>query len=366
MTRGARAVIDIAALRHNLSRVRVVAPDSRVLAVIKANAYGHGLLRVATTLAGAVEGFGVARIDEALALRRGGITRPVLLLEGIHTPGQLAEVRAHDLEIVVHHPVQLDWLEAAPRGEPVRVWLKIDTGMHRLGFAPDQVAPAYTRLCACPAVMTPLRLMSHLACADERDDPRNVTQLALFAETVRDLVGERSLAQSAGLLGWPLAQYDWVRPGIMLYGVSPFAGSVAAEFDLRPAMSLESTLIAVNRFRKGDAIGYGASWVCPEDMPVGVAAIGYGDGYPRHAPAGTPVLVNGRRAALAGRVSMDMICIDLREQPEAGVGDPVVVWGETPEGTRLPVETIAEHAGTIGYELLCGVTSRVVFCTRGE
>ncbi len=366
MTRGARAVIDIAALRHNLSRVRAAAPNSRVLAVIKADAYGHGLLRVAAALAGAVDGFGVARIDEALVLRRAGITRPVLLLEGIHAPEQLAEVRAHDLEIVVHHPVQLDWLEAAPRGEPVSVWLKIDTGMHRLGFAPGQAAPAYARLCACPAVVAPPRLMSHLACADERDDPRNAAQLALFAESVRDLAGERSLAQSAGLLGWPMAQGDWVRPGIMLYGVSPFTGTVAAEFDLRPVMTLGSTLIAINRFRKGNAIGYGASWVCPEDMPVGVAAIGYGDGYPRHAPAGTPVLVNGRRAALVGRVSMDMICIDLREQPEAGVGDPVVVWGETSEGMRLPVETIAEQAGTIGYELLCGVTSRVAFSTRGE
>lgn len=359
MTRGARAFIDLAALRHNLSRVRTVAPASRVLAVIKANAYGHGLVPVARALADEVDGFAVARIDEALALRQAGLTRPVLLLEGVNTPAQLLEARAHSLDLVIHHAAQLDWLEAAPSATPMTVWLKIDTGMHRLGFAPTDVASAYQRLCACAAVVHPPRLMTHLACADVRDDPRTAVQLALFAETTRALAGERSLAQSAGLLGWPEAHGDWVRPGIMLYGVSPFVDAPAEALDLQPVMTLSSTLVAVKPLQQGDAIGYGATWVCPEAMPVGVVAIGYGDGYPRHAPSGTPVLVNGHHAALVGRVSMDMLCVDLRGQPAAQVGDEVVLWGTAANGQTLPVEAVARRAGTIGYELLCSVTSRV-------
>lgn len=366
MTRGARAVIDLAALRHNLSRVREVAPGTRVLAVVKADAYGHGLLRVATALAAAVDGLAVARIDEALALRQAGITVPVLLLEGVSTPAQLAEARTHGLDIVVHRPAQLDWLEAAPPGDTLAVWLKIDTGMHRLGFPPDASIQAYRRLCACAAVLSPPRLMTHLACADVRDDPHTDRQLDRFAEITRALAGERSMAQSAGLLGWPVAQGDWVRPGIMLYGASPFADASAQTLGLHPVMTLSSSLIGVNHVHKGEAIGYGATWVCPEDMPVGVVAIGYGDGYPRHAPSGTPVLVNAQRVGLIGRVSMDMICVDLRTQPTARAGDPVVVWGEAADGQRLSVEEVAGQAGTIAYELLCSVTSRVAFSTRNE
>jgi len=363
MTRATRAVIDLAALQHNLQTVRSAAPGVGVMAIVKANGYGHGLARIAHALAqapGGCEAFGVACLDEALALREAGLRQPVVLLEGYTTPGDIETIRRHRLQTVVHHETQLDMLERAGAGEPVPVWLKIDTGMHRLGFAPEAAAGAHARLAACPAVADPIRLMSHLANADDRGDARTQAQIDLLERLASTLGGARSLANSAGLLGWPAAHGDWVRPGIMLYGVSPFGDADAPALGLRPVMTLHSELIAVNRYRRGDAIGYGGTWVCPEDMPVGVVGIGYGDGYPRHAPSGTPVLVNGRRVDLVGRVSMDMICVDLRSQPRARVGDPVVLWGE-----GLPVETVAERAATIGYELLCGVTQRVNLVVGG-
>jgi len=252
-------------------------------------------------------------------------------------------------------------LERAPSDIPVVAWLKIDTGMHRLGFAPEAAAAAYARLRDCRAVAGPPRLMTHLANADDRADAYTEDQLARFDTATADLTGPRSIANSAGLLGWSAAQRDWVRPGIMLYGVSPFSDTEAGALGLRPVMTLHSELIAVNHYRRGDAIGYGGTWACPEDMPVGVVGIGYGDGYPRHAVSGTPVLLNGRTVELVGRVSMDMICVDLRTQPRARVGDPVVLWGQ-----GLPVEVVADHASTIGYELLCSVTQRVTLVTAAQ
>lgn len=354
MTRPVAAHINLAALRHNFQRVRQSAPHSRVLAVIKANGYGHGLARVAQALDEA-DAFAVARLDEALALRADGIAKPIVLLEGFTDREELAEIAQHGIETVVHHEFQVAALEQLRCEKPVFVWVKIDTGMHRLGIAPDETGAMWQRLRACAAVAQPLRFMTHFANADLRDDPRNASQLAIFNSALSGFAGERSLANSAAILGLPAAHTDWVRPGIMLYGVSPFSAGRAQDENLKPVMTLTTQLIAVNHHRKGDAIGYGGEGICSADMPVGVAAIGYGDGYPRHARAGTPVLVDGIRAPLIGRVSMDMITLDLRDCPHARIGAPVVLWGED-----LPVEEIAEYAGTISYQLLCGVTSRVV------
>lgn len=353
MTRPARALIDIKALRANLQRVRSAAPGARVLAVIKANGYGHGIIRCAEALHES-DGFGVASVEEGMQLREAGIAHPIVLLEGFFEAAELPEVVRHHLSVVVHHEHQLRLLEAASLPRPVTVWLKIDTGMHRLGFAPEAAAAAWQRLSACRNVRSRIRLMTHLANADRRDDPMTAQQIELFTTVTRDLPGERSIANSAGLLAWPQARADWVRPGIMLYGASPFEDSLGRDEQLTPVMTLRSRVIAINRLRRGDPVGYGGDWVCPEDMAVGVVGIGYGDGYPRDISAGTPVWMRGLRVPVIGRVSMDMICIDLRTLPTAEIGDEVELWGR-----RLPVEEIAHRAGTIPYELLCGVTQRV-------
>jgi len=353
MTRSAEARIDLSALRHNFQRVRQSAPTSRVLAVIKANAYGHGMLRVAQALADA-DAFAVARLDEALSLRSAGVEKPIVLLEGFTTADELAALAQHGLETVVHNDFQIALLEQTRTDKPIPVWLKIDTGMHRLGIAPDETGVAWNRLQACGAVAKPIRFMTHFANSDLRGDARNAAQIAQFTSALAGLHGECSSANSAAILALPETHADWVRPGIMLYGVSPFSDGRAQDEDLQPVMTLTTQLIAVSQHRKGDAIGYGGEWVCPEDMPVGVAAIGYGDGYPRHARAGTPVLIDGVRVPLIGRVSMDMITLDLRKHPNLRIGVEVVLWGN-----GLPVEEVAECAGTIAYQLLCGVAPRV-------
>lgn len=357
MTRAARAVIDLGALAHNLQQARAAAPQQQLLAVIKADGYGHGIVPVAQALSGA-DGFGVACLDEAVQLREAGIQKPILLLEGFFHDDELALIGEHGLGMVVHHELQLQVLEAAAKKHwpfaPLAVWLKVDTGMHRLGFDPEAVASAWSRLCACPLVAQPPKLMTHLASADNLRDETTQRQLQLFSNLLPQVRTERSIANSAGLLGWPATLGEMVRPGIMLYGASPFLGETGAQRGLRPVMTLSTELFAIKHCKRGDAVGYGGAWVCPEDMTIGVAAIGYGDGYPRNAKNGTPVLVNGRRAPLAGRVSMDMITVDLRAHPEAKVGDPVVLWGED-----LPAEEVAEAASTISYELFCAVTARV-------
>ena len=355
MARPTSATIHTDALRHNLSQVRHRAPNSRVMAVVKADGYGHGLERVARALTGA-DAFGVAALSDAERLRAAGLSQPIVLLSGFDEPDDLTQLRRLNVETVVHHATQLEMLEQAPAGDPIRCWLKIDTGMHRLGFAPEYVREAHARLWGMPAVADDIVLMNHFASSDEFDKPQTREQLHMFAEATAGLPGVRSLANSAAVLGWPAAHADWVRPGGALYGISVVEGKPGIDFGLKPAMTLSTRLIAVNRIRRGERIGYSATWECPEDMPVGVAAIGYGDGYPRHAPAGTPVLLNGRRANIIGRVSMDLMTIDLRTQPDAKPGDPVVLWG-----VGLPVESIGTAADTIGYELVCSITRRVRF-----
>ncbi len=356
--RATRVTINLEALRSNLAVARAVVGEARIMAAIKANGYGHGSVRMAQALGGA-DALGVACINEALQLREAGITAPITLLEGFFHADELPAIARNRLDTIIHHDAQLRAVERRTSASRLRVWLKVDSGMHRLGFAPERIQEAVRRLQSCPGVEI-TGFMTHLANADDLDDPATLQQVRRFDAAVAGLPGERAIANSAGLLGWPETHADWVRPGIMLYGVSPFLGGRAVEHDLKPVMTLHAELIAVNHTRRGEMVGYGGAWVCPEDMPVGVIAIGYGDGYPRHARQGTPVLLNGRRVPLVGRVSMDMITVDLRSQPQAKPGDPAVLWGE-----GLPVEEIAECAQTIPYELLCGITQRVS-CEAGE
>lgn len=354
MTRPARVVIDLSALQHNLSRVRELAAGCRVMAVVKADGYGHGLVRVATALASA-DAFGVACMEEAEELRAAGIQHKVVLLEGPYSADGLARARALALEMVIHHAYQLEILEQAQLSSPVNVWLKIDSGMHRLGFHPGDVSAAMQRLRACK-VVGEIRLMTHFAAASDRDNPMTREQLQVFNTVCAGLQGQRSLANSAAVIAWPETHGDWIRPGLMLYGVSPMDDGTAVDHGLRPVMALVSELISVKNLKQGDPVGYGAQWRCPDDMQVGIVATGYGDGFPRHAKTGTPIIVNDTEAMIIGNTSMDMLAVDLRKVPEARVGDTVILWGP-----QLPVERIAQHAGTIPYEILCAVHKRLRF-----
>ncbi|USD66725.1 alanine racemase [Vibrio sp. SCSIO 43136] len=351
--KAACAHIDLGALKHNLRQVKKQAPKSKVMAVVKANGYGHGLTHIAEHAEDA-DAFGVARIEEALQLRASGIVKPILLLEGFYSPTDLPILVTNNIQTAVHCYEQLEALEQAKLETPVKVWLKVDSGMHRLGVHPEQYGDFVARLKACNNVAKPLRYVSHFGCADEIDKSITSEQISLFTQLTEGCKGERSLAASAGILAWPDSHLEWVRPGIIMYGVSPFADKSAQSMGFKPAMTLSSHLIAVRNVKQGECVGYGATWCAEQDTKVGVIAIGYGDGYPRMAPNGTPVLVNGRRAPICGRVSMDMITIDLGPDADDKVGDEVIMWGG-----ELPVEEVAAHVGTIGYELVTKLTSRV-------
>lgn len=351
MSRHARATIYLDALRHNFAVAQHCAPKSNIMAVLKANAYGHGLLPVAHTLAGDADGFAVSCLEEAIPLRAAGLDHRIVLLEGFFNASEIPVFAARRFDAVIHQPWQIQALAEADVKTPIDCWLKVDTGMGRLGFLPNEAAETASKLASLPAVGE-IRWMTHLASADEPDGDMTANQIARFGELVT-ASDQATAANSAATLHWRETHADWVRPGIMLYGASPF-NTPEAHPPLRPAMTLEAKLISVKTLPKGHGVGYGARFVCPEDMPVGIASIGYGDGYPRHAPDGTPVQVNGEAAALIGKVSMDMIAIDLRSVPQAQVGDPVILWGESPTAS-----TIAEHCGTISYELFCRLTPRV-------
>jgi len=335
--------------------VRSFAPKSKVLAVIKANAYGHGMETAARALAGA-DAFAVARLEEAVTLREAGIDARIVLLEGVQGPAELELAARHSLELFVHQPEQVVMLEGWGGTHRFRAWLKIDSGMGRLGFRPAQVKAAAERLARCRAVEQPANLASHLAESEVRGNAGTRAQIDAFAEATAGLPGERSLANSAGLIAWPDAQADWVRPGIMLYGISPFSDSIGANLGLKPVMTLETRVIALKSVAAGDRVGYGGTWTAKRNARIAIAAAGYGDGYPRSAPSGTPVRVNGMPAELAGRVSMDMLAIDVSDVLQVSVGDPVQLWGPA-----VPVERVAAAAGTIGYELTCRVSKRVPF-----
>ena len=353
MRPAAYAVLNLDAVQHNLAVVRRHAPNAKIMAVIKANAYGHGLLRIAEA-AKEVDGFGVARMEEAIRLREAGFKQRIVLLEGFTCQDELQASQDYQLEAVVHCFEQIELLEQSQRAEKITVWLKLDSGMNRLGFKSADFAVAHQRLKACGCVNPQINLITHLANADDKNDSKTLVQIQLFNETISDFDGERSIANSAGLLAWREALTDWVRPGLMLYGISPFPDQTGAQLGLKPVMSLYSKLIAVKQVNPGESVGYSGTWVCDKPTRLGVIAIGYGDGYPRYAKSGTPVLVNGQRVSLIGRVSMDMITVDLNSQPDAKMGDRVILWGD-----GLPVEEIALCSDTIPYTLVCGITQRV-------
>ncbi len=353
MTRPTKITIDLTALRSNLQEVRRLAPQSSVIAMVKSNAYGHGLERIGRALSDA-EALGVACCEEGLILRAAGVKNPIVLMEGLFAANELDKAIENHFSLVVHHVSQIEMLEKHSVSEPIFVWLKIDTGMHRLGFEPKETVNMYHRLMNASSVKKPIGLMTHFAESDSLERAPTLQQIDIFNRVTETLKGPRSLSNSAGIIAWPAAHADWVRPGIMLYGASPFAEHRGAEYHLKPVMTLTSELIAIHDLPKGSRVGYGGTWTCPEAMRVGVVGIGYGDGYPRHAANGTPMLVNGRPCPLAGRVSMDMITVDLRTQPEAKIGDPVLLWG-----SGLPVEVVAEYSDTTAYELLTRITQRV-------
>lgn len=345
-----QARISIGAMAHNLRVARAHAGEAHVFAVVKANAYGHGLSRARRALA-AADGFAVLTLEEAANLRLMGVDQPILLLEGLFGADEIATCAELDLWPVLHHAGQLDWLAQQPPTRPIRVFLKFDSGMHRLGFPLADHATVVARVKSLPGVAG-ITLMTHFAQADEAAGVD--WQLQPF---LRELAGHGlpwSSANSAALLRHPASCGAWVRPGIMLYGASPFADVPAEQLGLRPAMTLQSEIISVQTVQPGEGVGYGQLFRADRTMRVGVVACGYADGYPRHAPTGTPARVNGRPSQTLGRVSMDMLCVDLSECPDAGVGSPVVLWGD-----GVPVDAVAAAAGTSSYELLCALAARV-------
>ena len=346
--RPAQALIDLAALRHNYQLARQCS-GGKALAVVKADAYGHGAVPCAQALQADADGFAVACIEEALELRAAGITQPILLLEGFFEASELALIDQHQLWCVVHSLWQLDAIEQARLSRPLRVWLKLDSGMHRVGLFPEQYQAAYQRLQASGKV-DKIVLMSHFARADELDCARTEEQLAVFNAAREGLQAEVSLRNSPAILGWPQVPSDWVRPGIMLYGATPFEQTQALAAQLKPVMTLQSKIISVRELPTGEPVGYAARFVAERPTRVGVVAMGYADGYPRHAPTGTPVAVDGQLTRIIGRVSMDMLTVDLTDLPHAGLGSRVELWG-----AQVLASDVATQAQTIPYQIFCNL-----------
>ena len=350
------AYIDLAALKNNLNKIKQMASHSKILAMVKGNAYGHQAVPIAQALDGKVEVFGVACLDEAVKLHDAGIKTPVVILKGFFDSDDLAIIQRFNFETVIHNDQQIGILAKTKLTHPLKVWLKIDTGMRRLGFPLTEVKGAYQRLMANDLIAKPLRLMTHFSDADDIAKNKTNEQTELFFAAVKGLEGEHCLANSSAILNWEKTRVAWVRPGITLYGVSPVASLVAEKLGLIPVMTMTSRIITIHNLKKGDAVGYGSTWVCPCDMRVGIVDIGYGDGYPRVIKNGAPVLLHGKRCPLIGRVAMDMINLDLRNHPQAKIGDEVVLWGK-----GLPIEEVASFTDTVSYELFCRLTSRVHF-----
>ncbi len=347
--------IDIAALHHNVRKIREYAPQSKLMGVIKANAYGHGLVRMAGQLDKKLDAFAVARIDEAVSLRQAQVKGRILVLQGFSQAEDVSVLQDYRLEVVIHSEEQVALLESLDLQGTLRVWLKIDTGMNRLGIPPSQFASILSRLKQCHCIHHGIAFMTHFANADDSQDNKTLQQLQLFNDTVEHYPGEKSCANSAALIAWPATRQGWVRPGLMLYGVSPLLAQNAGQLGLKPVMNLFSRLIAIKQVSKGEAVGYGGSWVANKETLIGVVSIGYGDGYPRYAKQGTPVLIDDQRVPLIGRVSMDMLTVDLSDCINIKLGDSVMLWG-----SGLPVEEIAVYAETVPYTLLCGITKRVM------
>jgi len=353
MPRPIQAKLNLNALENNLAVARR-STTARIMSVIKADGYGHGLLRVAEALA-TTDGFALLDIQDAIELRESGFPQPVLLLEGFFSVGDLSVIAKHDLSCVLYSTEQIAMLDAYPGSGTLNIWLKVNSGMNRLGFAPQQVSQVMEQLSRHRAVRE-ITLMTHFATSDEAAGVAK--PLALFNDVAGPYRLPRSMANSAALLRYRETHGDWVRPGIMLYGSSPFAEISAQQLGLKPVMTLSSRIIATQELQPGDEVGYGATFRAEQRMRIGVVACGYADGYPRHAATGTPIVVDGHRTRTVGRVSMDMMCVDLSEVPHAGVGSQVVLWGD-----GMPIDEVASAADTISYELMCALTTRVKIVT---
>jgi alanine racemase len=357
MKRAAFARINLSHLKHNLAVVRKLANQSKIMAVVKADAYGHGMLEVCKSLNDA-DSFSVAYVNEALELRESGIKKDIVALQGFSSAEELQNVIDQNIQVVIHHQEQLKILRSCARQSSLNVFLKIDTGMHRLGFAAIEFENVLNELKLLLSPESKIRVMTHLACADEIDNPATLQQLEKFDLALKEQAFEQSIANSAGILAWPQCHRNWVRPGLVLYGVNPLPEQALYQerktvIELRPVMSLFAPLISVKNCKKGEKIGYGGDFSCPDDMLIGIIAIGYADGYPRHLKQSPSVFIGGKKTSVVGRVSMDMAAIDLSGM-EANVGEVVELWGE-----NVSVAEVAEHAETISYELLCAAGNSV-------
>ncbi len=348
------ATIRLADIVHNYELVCRLAPESKNIAVIKANAYGHGMLEVAQNLQSLVPAFAVALVEEATQLRDAGITRPILVLQGANDAADIKEAAERDLWLLLHRRQQIEALLSSRPKKPINVWLKLETGMHRFGLGPDELDQVCMDLRSSAVIQQDLVLCTHLACADDLADPMTRQQVSLIRSCSEKHRLALSIANSAGILHWPETHAEWNRPGYMLYGNCPTGSIGRGSSDLRPAMTMNSKIAAIRYLKPGEGVGYGQDWIAQKASKIGTIPIGYGDGYPRHAPSGTPVMVNGQRVPLAGRVSMDAISVDLTEMEKVEIGDLVELWGE-----NLYVNEVAAAAGTIGYEILAGLTGRV-------
>lgn len=359
MSRPFTVELDLVALRHNVKRIIEIAPQSKILAMVKANAYGHGLLPIAKALTN-VEGFGVSCSEEALYLRQAGLKQRIVLMEGLFSKDEIPLLTDYELDTVIHDQNQLSLLSEHPLPRTINVWIKVNTGMNRLGFSPKDFVMVLQKLHHCPWLNI-VCVMTHFSSADKRNDTTTECQINLFEQTIKAGQFPTSLANSAAILAFSKSHADWVRPGLMLYGVSPFADSSGTQHSLKPVMTLKSEIISIHQLESGDRVGYGGVWFAPKPLRVGIVAIGYGDGYPHQAGNGTPVLVNGKLCELVGHVSMDMLAVNLSNQLETQIGDPVVLWGN-----GLPIEQIAESTSTFRFELLCGINRGQLVRTRIE
>ncbi len=353
MSRPTFAILSTQNLIHNIKVIRQKVGKAKIVAMVKANGYGHGIKSTALILDNEIDLFGVASIDEAIELREAGVKSPILLAQGIFEENELAIAANQNFHITFHNPAQVDWLLKSRLSAPIHAWIKINTGMCRLGFNMDIANSMYEKLKNHQQVSS-IKIMAHFACANDKEHPLNKNQIKLFQEFIKDKKVELSICNSAAIINFPELHHDYVRPGISIYGGSPIDGVPAKDLGLKPVMTLQTELMSVQIMPKGSYIGYNARYQCDENMPIGIAACGYGDGYSVSAKDGTPVLVNDIKCIVVGRVSMDMIAIDLRNNPSAKVGDKVTLWGG-----NLPIEEVANHTSDITWRLLTGISGRV-------
>ncbi len=354
MSRPTRAIINLTALRHNFAVAQSLSGEGQVMPIVKANAYGHGAINIARALEPLAPALGVACVEEAMELREAGIEKPILLLEGFFDVEELSLAAALNFWVMVQSDIQLAALEAANLSRPINCWLKIDTGMHRLGFEPADTEQLFARLTNCRNVADKVVLATHFASADDLDRDFTSEQIRLFRTHTETIDAPCSLANSPGLLGWPEARAQWNRPGFMLYGQSPFSQSHPEADKLQAVMTCRSEIMAVRDIAVGESVGYANAWTAQQPSRIATVPVGYGDGYPRHAGNSTPVLINGQRAQLVGRVSMDMITVDVTDVPDVTIGDEVILWGE-----KLSANEVARYAETIGYEIMTRLHNRV-------